>query len=244
MPTEKPKYTLIADHLLREIQQGDLPIGGLIPTESELMRAFGVSRNTVRTAVQHLKQRGILSSRQGQGSKVINNQRQGAFIETIQSIDELVTFGQETQRDLIARRSVDADEDLARKFKCTIGRRFAEARMLRKTIGQTPRTIALVTLWMDILIEPVIDSLATIRKSAAEIIADEYGYKPMSVTQTVEAGLLNDTDAVALDVPFGSPSLIIERSYHAEIDAEPYLVARSVCRSDAIKIASTFMNQH
>ena len=244
MPIEKPKYTLIADHLLREIQQGQLPIGGLIPTESELMRAFGVSRNTVRTAVQHLKQRGILSSRQGQGSKVINNRRQGAFIETIQSIDELVAFGQETQRELIAQRSIDANEDLARKFNCAIGRRFAEARMLRRTIGPAPRTIALVTLWMDVLIEPIIESLATVRKSAAEIIADEYGYKPMSVTQTVEAGLLNDKDAVTLDVPYGSPSLIIERHYRAKIDEEPYLVARSVCRSDAMKVASTFVNQH
>jgi DNA-binding GntR family transcriptional regulator len=243
VPTEKPKYTLIADHLLREIQQGQLPVGGLIPTESQLMRAFGVSRNTVRTAVQHLKQRGILASRQGQGSKVISSQRQGAFIETIQSIDELVKFGQETQRVLIARRSIDADADLARKFNCAIGRRFAEALMLRKTISSAPRTIALVTLWMDVLIEPVIDGLATIRKSAAEIIANEYGYKPMSVTQTVEAGLLDDADAETLAVPLGSPSLIIERCYRAEIDGEPYLVARSVCRSDAIKVVSTFVNQ-
>jgi GntR family transcriptional regulator len=244
VPTEKPKYKLIADHLLRKIQQGDLPVGGLIPTESELMYAFGVSRNTIRTAVQHLKHRGVISSRQGQGSKVIGTQQKGAFVETISSIDELVTFGQETQRDPISRRSLDADSDLASKFGCAIGRRFAEARMLRKTIGPEPRTIALVTLWMDILIEPIIDSLATIRKSAAEIIADEYGYKPMTDTQTVEAGVLNDTDALALDVPFGSPALIIERRYHAEIEAEPYLIARSVCRSDAIKIASTFINQN
>ena len=66
----------------------------------------------------------------------------------------------------------------------------------------------------------------------------------MTVTQTVEAGVLNDTDALALDVPFGSPALMIERRYHAEIEAEPYLIARSVCRSDAIKIASIFINQN
>ena len=244
MSNGKPKYSLIADHLMREIQDGQLAVGGLIPTESELMRAFGVSRNTVRMAIQHLKQRGVIASRQGQGSKVIDSAREGAFIETIQSIDELVTFGQETQRELIARRSVAADADLARMFDCAIGRRLAEARMLRKTTGPAPRTIALVTLWMDVLIEPVIEGLATIRKSAAEIIADEYGYKPMSVTQTVEAGLLGDADAATLGVPPGSPALIIERRYRVEIDAEPYLIARSVCRADAIKVASTFVNRH
>ena len=39
-------------------------------TENELMRAYGVSRHTVRAAVQDLKSRGIVSSQQGQGSKV------------------------------------------------------------------------------------------------------------------------------------------------------------------------------
>lgn len=241
MPHERPKHTLISDHLLREIRQGDLPVGALIPTEAELMRSFGVSRNTVRTAIQSLKARGVVASRQGQGSKVISCEPAGAFVETIQSIHELITFGQETHRELLAKRTVKAGPELATKFGCEEGRLLAEAVMLRKTLDPDARAIAVVTLWMDVLIEPVIDGLSTIHKAAAEIVADQFGYEPKSVTQTVEADLLGESDALALDMPKGAPSLIIERRYHVEVDEVPYLIARSVCRADAIKLASSFV---
>lgn len=242
MTQERPKHTLISDHLLREIRQGGLPVGALIPTESELMRSFGVSRNTVRTAVQNLKAQGVIASRQGQGSMVINCEPQGAFVETIQSIDQLVTFGQETRRELLSRRTLQADSELAKKFGCEEGRMFAEAVMLRKTLDPDSKAIAVVTLWLDILIEPVIDGFSTIHKAASEIIADQFGIEPKSVSQTVYSDILGAEDSIALGMTEGSPALIIERNYHANFDGVPYLIARSVCRADAIKLASTFVN--
>jgi len=242
MAQEKPKYSLIADHLLREIRDGTHPVGDLLPTETTLMRTFGVSRHTVRFAVQELKNRGVVASRQGQGSKVVSTQPESSFVETIQSIDELIAFGQETTRELISHQVVEANAELAQLFGCSVGRRLAEARMLRKTNDSKRITIALVTLWMDALIEPVIQDLETIRKSAAEIIADRYGYLAKSVTQTVSADVFGEEDARTLNIPSGSPALIIERRYSTAQANEPYLVARSSCRADKMKLASTFVS--
>ncbi|NKB51074.1 MAG: GntR family transcriptional regulator [Rhizobiaceae bacterium] len=240
----KPKYSLIADHLMREISDGLHPVGELLPTEAELMRAFGVSRHTVRFAVQDLKKRGVVASRQGQGSRVVASAPASAFIETIQSIDELITFGQATVRELIGRRVIEADELLAERFGCAVGRRLAEARMLRKTIEPQPRTIALVTIWIDALIEPVIDRFSEFHKSGAEIIADQYGYVAKEVNQTVYADTFSNEEANALGISCGSPALIIERQYRTSPTSEPYMLARSVCRADTIKLASTFVNSN
>jgi len=242
MPLEKPKYVLIADHLLREIRDGTHPLGDLLPTETALMRTFDVSRHTVRFAVQELKKRGVVASRQGQGSKVVSTQPDSSFVETIQSIDELIAFGQETTRELMSHHIVEANAELAQLFNCSVGRHLAEAHMLRKTLGPKPSTIAHVTLWMDALIEPVIHDLDTIRKSAAEIIADRYGYIAKSVTQTVSADVFGEEDARTLDIPSGSPALIIERRYCTAQANKPYLVARSRCRADKMKLASTFLS--
>lgn len=242
MALEKPKYALIADHLLREIRDGTHPVGSLLPTETALMRTFGASRHTVRLAVQGLKKRGVVASRQGQGSKVINAHPDGNWVERIQSIDELIAFGQETTRELISSQTVEANEDLAQTFGCSVGRHLTEARMLRKTLEPTPRTIALVTLWVDALIEPVTKDFGTIHKSAAEIIADKYGFVAKSVAQTVSAELFTGQDADALDVVSGSPALIIERRYFTSQIKEPFLVAQSMCRADKMKIASTFVS--
>jgi len=240
MPLEKPRYSLIADHLTREIQDGRHPVGQLLPTEAELMRAFGVGRHTIRTAIQELKQRGLIESRQGQGSTVVTTTQATAYVETIQSIDQLITFGQETRRELISRSVVAADQDLAAMFGCGVGRRLAEVRMLRKTIDANGRTIALVTLWLDVILEPAVDAFSTISKSAAEIIHEQFGIETKVVRQVVRAEALKAADAAALGVEVGAPTLVIERRYHTSQTSEPFLIARSLCRADAIALASNF----
>ena len=240
MASAKPKYGMIADQLLRDIGAGRPPVGGSPPTENELMRAYGVSRHTVRAAVQDLKSRGIVSSQQGQGSKVIAVEERSGFAETIQSIDELITFGQETRRVLLNQTTVEADSALAELFGCATGRRLVQARMLRQTLAPHPQTIALVTLWLDALLEPVIQEFEDIQKSAAEVIRNRFGYVTNSVVQTIAADGLNAEDAKTLGAYEGDPALVVTRVYATAPEAEPFLVARSLCKADAFRVVSKF----
>ena len=53
------------------IAEGQIPVGEKIPTEMELCRQHGVSRDTVRRAVKRLEAEGILKARAGDGTRVI-----------------------------------------------------------------------------------------------------------------------------------------------------------------------------
>lgn len=235
-----PKYSLIANQLMRDIDAGRYAVGDFLPTERELMRAYGVSRGTVRSAVQDLKHRGVVSSQQGSGSKVVAESESNVFAETIQSIDELIAFGQETRRILVDHETVVADAELGDLFGCSPGRRLAQVRMIRKSIGTNARTVALITLWMDALLEPVVEELSEFQKSAAEIIQQRFGYKTKSVVQTVQAVRLGAADAQALGVETAAPALAITRVYGAAPDVEPFLVARSLCNAETFRIVSRF----
>lgn len=235
-----PKYSLIANQLMRDIDAGRYAVGDFLPTERELMRAYGVSRGTVRSAVQDLKHRGVVSSQQGSGSKVVAESESNVFAETIQSIDELIAFGQETRRILVDHENVVADAELGDLFGCSPGRRLAQVRMIRKSIGANARTVALITLWMDALLEPVVEELSEFQKSAAEIIQQRFGYKTNSVVQTVQAVRLGAADAQALGVETAAPALAITRVYGAAPDVEPFLVARSLCNAETFRIVSRF----
>jgi GntR family transcriptional regulator len=69
----EPLYRMIAEDLRRKIESGELPKarGGPLPTETELQKDFGASRNTIRDAIKWLMARGLVETRPGQGTFVV-----------------------------------------------------------------------------------------------------------------------------------------------------------------------------
>ncbi len=61
----------VIEQLRSQITSGTWPVGGRIPTESELAALTATSRNTVREAVQSLVHAGLLERRQGSGTYVL-----------------------------------------------------------------------------------------------------------------------------------------------------------------------------
>ena len=71
----QPRQTLVRqviEQLREQITSGQWPVDGKIPTEPQLVQAFGVGRNTVREAVRALVHAGVLECRQGSGTYVIS----------------------------------------------------------------------------------------------------------------------------------------------------------------------------
>ena len=64
-------YRQIAEDLRRQIESGELGHGDQLPTEIELREKYEASRNTVRDAVKWLIIRGLVETRPGQGTFVV-----------------------------------------------------------------------------------------------------------------------------------------------------------------------------
>lgn len=60
----------VQDRLLAGIRSGAHPIGGLLPSERELMAQFGVGRPAVREGLQALERMGLVSIQHGEGARV------------------------------------------------------------------------------------------------------------------------------------------------------------------------------
>ncbi|MDR0267720.1 FadR/GntR family transcriptional regulator [Paenibacillus sp.] len=69
-PTKRTLVEQIVSELERLIEDGTWPVGERIPTEPELVKELGVSRNTIREAVHALIHAGMLRTRQGDGTYV------------------------------------------------------------------------------------------------------------------------------------------------------------------------------
>lgn len=79
----EPLYRTIALGLLDQIKRGKLRPGERIPTELELRDLYQVSRNTIRDAVRWLINRGLVETRPGQGTFVV--ERITPYITTLSS---------------------------------------------------------------------------------------------------------------------------------------------------------------
>ena len=73
MPPKKPKYALIASSIARDICAGRLKPGAKVPSESALMRQWGVSNTTARKIHLELELRGVVRRIKGKGTVVLEN---------------------------------------------------------------------------------------------------------------------------------------------------------------------------
>ncbi|MBO0868887.1 MAG: GntR family transcriptional regulator [Micromonosporaceae bacterium] len=70
-PPRGMRFRTIAARLRQAISDGRWPVGGRLPTESELARTHAVGLNTVRRAVDLLIEEGLVRRRQGSGTYVV-----------------------------------------------------------------------------------------------------------------------------------------------------------------------------
>ncbi len=66
--THIPLHYQIADYILEMLAKGKLDPSEQLPTEEEIREIFGVSRTTVRKALDHLLSKDLLIRRQGRGT--------------------------------------------------------------------------------------------------------------------------------------------------------------------------------
>jgi GntR family transcriptional regulator len=77
----EPLYRQIADDLRTKIDSGELAEGSQLATEGELRDQYNASRNTVRDAVKWLTNLGLVETRPGQGTFVV--EKPNPFVTTL-----------------------------------------------------------------------------------------------------------------------------------------------------------------
>lgn len=116
----------VYNQILEQITSGEWKVGDKLPSESKLCSMFGVSRTSVRAALQNLQGSGIVVTMQGIGSFVHRNPEQGVTseepVESLKSSDitseefkEFFEFRQAIEFKAIeffVRRATKEDEDV------------------------------------------------------------------------------------------------------------------------------------
>lgn len=103
----EPAYQLVANDLRAEITAGAFPEGVRLPTETELMGRYQLSRQTIRRAFADLVAEGYVYRVAGRGSFASTNP--GQYLRRLGSIEDLMSLSLDTEMEVVEplRRGVD-----------------------------------------------------------------------------------------------------------------------------------------
>jgi DNA-binding GntR family transcriptional regulator len=124
-------YARLATVLVEDILGGRWQIGEAMPTEAELGRQFGVSRNTVREALRRLQHAGYIRRRQGARSVLAARSPDKAFVNAASSPGDLLLYVRDTQSRHLATEQILADDRLAELLGGEAGERWVRVSYLR-----------------------------------------------------------------------------------------------------------------
>jgi GntR family transcriptional regulator len=211
------RYRTIADELRRSVEAGELTAGRLLPSESELSAVHGVSRVTVRKALELLRDEGLIDSRQGFGWFVAADPLRQALgrLGTIEG--QLSELGVASERRVVGFRFVSAPP---RARQVLGSATVLEVRRVNLADGEP---FARVTVWCPEELGASLSRAQVEKAPFYELLGIELG----RATQTIGAAAANATDAELLHVPAGSPVLRCERVTR-DVDDRPILLSEHV----------------
>ncbi len=193
------RYQEIADELRGRLTS--VGVGRVLPSESELSKEFGVSRVTIRRALEILRDEGLVDARQGFGWYVAGE-------PVRQHLDGLGTIeGQLEQRGIRPeRRVIEFDFRAAPPRVAAVLGTDQVLRVKRLNLADdTP--FAVVTVWCPAELGHHLSRRDVERHPFYELL----GVPLRGATQTIGADSVDGADAALLGVPIASPVLRCER---------------------------------
>lgn len=129
-----PLYFQVSTRLEAAIHDGVIPAGGRLENEVTIGQRLGMSRPTVRRAIQELVDKGLLVRRRGIGTQVVQGHVTRGVEPTSLFEDLRATAHTPTTR-LITRATVEADSAVAEALGVPVGEEVLFLRRQRSTDG-------------------------------------------------------------------------------------------------------------
>lgn len=209
----QPLYVQLAQAIGERIARGVHPVGSLLPTEAELGASFGVSRYTVRQAIQHLRMQGLVSARKGVGTRVEAQVAVPGYTQSMRSLAELLQYATETRLDVISIEELTARGRLVEQLGCRPKKTWVRIAGVRHGANsELPHCYSEVLI--DGAYRALAEKAASLRTAVWSLIEQRYGETIIEVDQEIEATVLDDDMARLLEAEPGEPALRFTRRYY------------------------------
>lgn len=229
-----PRYVRLAESLIARIEAGDLAPGDRLPTERALTDQWGVTRPTVRQALQVLKMRGLLTQRQGDGTYVAAPKIERAAGRLSRFTHDMRGLGYAPAARIILFERQQADATSAEQLRLTRGAPVYYCHRLR-LIGAEP--VLLERFTTPATRFPGLERHDLANRSIYEIMETEYGVAIAHARQSLEPVVATPYEAELLGIAPGAP-LMLEQRLTADRAGRPVEYGTDLYRGDRFRFVT------
>ncbi len=208
-----PFYHQLHEILRAKIVRGDWQPGSMIPTESEIVQQYKVSRITARAALDELVQEGLIYRERGRGTFVAQPTFEKTMMRIRSFTDDMQQRGLKPQTKVLNQELLPAPAEIAEKLGVPEKEELGRIERLRMA-GDEP--LAIEESFLIHRTCPGILSHDFAHESLREALAQEYGIRWSRATQHIRAILAPPQTAALLGVKPKSALLYVERVSYDE----------------------------
>jgi GntR family transcriptional regulator len=210
-----------------------LSVGDAIPSERQLSADLGVSRLTVRAALDELVREGYLVRRRGAGT-FVSEPKIAQELTMTSFTEDMRRRGFSPASRTLELHTVPAGARLGRLLHVSPSEPIMVAKRLRLADRET---MAIETLHVRQALIPGLTARDLERHSFYELLEERYAIEIVRGTQTVEPTVTGEEESSALGVPLHSPAFLFERITRSGSD-EIVEYVRSVYRGDRYRLVT------
>ena len=206
--SSEPLYLKLSDTLAEQIMDGTLPEGTLLPSERELCQTHGLSRTTVRQALQDLSQKGYCKAIHGKGT-VVSRPQIRQELRSIYSFDEdMRRLGKHPETRIMDFVKIVPTGNVAAMMQLPAGE--SVYRIMRLRIAND-EPMLLETNYLPCDRFPEFTRQMVEHQSLYRVLSSQYGLNIDVAEETFEPILLRPIESQMLHTPQGSLGMLIER---------------------------------
>ncbi|NLG93644.1 MAG: GntR family transcriptional regulator [Clostridiales bacterium] len=224
-----PLYRQLQNIFQNNIESGVWPAEEKLPTESALCRQYGVSRMTVRLALEGLKTKGLIYRKQGKGSYVLQPKVEQELSSFYSFGNNMPDHGHTIPNQLISFEKVTSPI-AAEALRLPENEELFCVQRLRSA-DSTP--FALEKSYIPCKICPNLTGELVIEKGLYNALHLLAGITPNAAKESFEAVLMSKKQAEALQTAGNQPALHVERVTSAGSLLVEY--CDSIVRGDRLK---------
>lgn len=225
-----PKYAQIADIFRQRIARGVWAQGLRLPANEDLAAEFGVSRVTVRQAVELLARDGLIEAQQGRGTFVTGAVKRDTWLKVETTLADLAEVYRDTLPEILNISESRTDAPLLPSD----GKAAARYVFMRRVHSRDDHPYCVISIYLD---ETVFRKAPKRfrKETVIPILKDMRDLTISTARQTLTIGVADLEVAKLLRVPLNSPVAEVRRVFTARDKTVIYL-GEVTYRGDFIRI--------